>query len=353
MTPLEERLCDRIRRFGPIPVSAFMEAANNDPEHGYYRGRDPLGRAGDFTTAPEISQVFGELLGAWCAVCWRAMGAPERLVLAELGPGRGTLLADALRAGGRVPGFVEAAALHLVETSPVLAARQAALLRPYAPRWHDRFEDLPDGPLILVANEFFDALPAAQYVRRGGGWRERRVGIDQAAGRLRFVDGPTAPLTRPAPEGAVWETSPTGLALAEAIARRLARRGGVALIVDYGHSGCQLGESLQAVRRHRPVALLSSPGEADLSAHVDFGALACAARRAGAAVYGPIPQGAFLQRLGADMRFEVLRASADAARRGELRAAHRRLTARDQMGLLFKALSLAAPHLPIPAGFEG
>lgn len=356
MTPLEDALRARIARAGPIPVAAFMEAANTDPAHGYYRRRDPLGQAGDFVTAPEISQVFGELVGAWCAVCWQALGAPPRLVLAELGPGRGTLLADALRAAARLPGFAAALELHLVETGPALEAAQRAALGRFAPRWHRSFAGLPDGPLVLVANEFFDALPVAQYVRRGGRWRERRVGTDPATGRLRFVDGPPAAPPGapedPVPDGAVWETSPAGLALARAVARRLAAGGGYALIVDYGHARGGFGESLQAVRRHAPAPVLEAPGAADLSAHVDFAALAGAARRAGAAVHGPAPQGAFLRRLGLEARLGALAAGADAAGRAALRAAARRLAAPEGMGVLFKALALAGPRQPAPAGFE-
>ena len=351
MSPLERAIRGEIERAGPMPVADFMAAANNHPEHGYYRGRDPIGRHGDFITAPEISQVFGELIGAWCAVCWQAMGAPGRVILAELGPGRGTLMADALRAAALVPAFAAAAELHLVETSPTLTREQCASLRGVEASWHANVEALPEAPLILIANEFFDALPVEQFVRRDDGWHRRCVGIDRASGGLCFVDGPRHAMPDRA-DGKMWESSPAGHAIAAAVADRLVRFGGAALVIDYGHKRSAAGETLQAVRRHRPVGVLDDPGEADLTAHVDFQALARAARAAGAAVHGPVPQGAFLRRLGIDARMARLLAGATPDQQAGIRSGCRRLVDPGQMGVLFKALALTGPGAPIPAGFE-
>ncbi len=357
MTKLEMAIRARIAREGPMPLARFVEAANNDPDHGYYRTRDPLGRHGDFVTAPEISQVFGELIGAWCAVAWQSLGAPSPVVVVELGPGRGTLMADLLRTVATVmPALAAAIDLHLIETSPVLIRAQSAALSGRRACWHAGLHSVPAGPLILIANEFFDALPVDHHVRRGGSWHRRCVAIDRTTDRLCFVDGPMVrcpdePI-RDAPDGAVWETSPAACAVAGSGAERIADWGGVALIIDYGYARSAPGETLQAVRRHRPVGILDTPGEADLSAHVDFQALTCAVRSRGAAGHGPVPQGAFLARLGLKARQERLLAAAAPAQRADIRARCRRLAAHDQMGLLFKALALTGRDAPVPAGFD-
>jgi NADH dehydrogenase [ubiquinone] 1 alpha subcomplex assembly factor 7 len=361
-TPLAELLARRIRLTGPLTIADFMAEALGHPALGYYRQGERLGAAGDFVTAPEISQMFGELIGLWLVDQWTRLGEPAPVRLVELGPGRGTLMADALRAARLRPVFLAALTLHLVESSRSLRAEQAARLgvpQPggAAPAWHESLAEVPaDGPLLLVANEFFDALPVHQLVRQGGGWRERGVGLD-AEGRLCFVllpAGPAAALLPPgaagAPEGAVRELCPAGLALAASIARRIAATGGAALIVDYGHDG-GFGDTLQAVRGHRPVSPLDSPGEADLTAHVDFAALAAAARSAGAAVFGPVGQGALLLELGLEQRAATLAARADPAQRAALAAARRRLCDPGEMGTLFKALAIAAPGADAPAGF--
>ncbi len=353
MTPLGLRLRDRIARSGPLPVAEFMAAANGDPEHGYYARRDPLGGAGDFITAPEISQVFGELIGAWCAVAWRGMGAPGRVLLVELGPGRGTLMADLLRATRRVAGFREALDIRLVETSPALARLQKDALGGAAAAWHHSLSELPEGPLLLVANEFFDALPVEQYVARRDGWHRRAVAADAEV--FRFVDGPRVddPPTCGLPaDGEIRETSPQSVAIVSEIATRLAAGRGAALIVDYGYASPATGETLQAVARHRYADPLAAPGEADLSAHVDFAALARAARAAGACCHGPVPQGEFLDRLGIGARMGRLIAAAEPGQREAIRTACRRLTGERAMGGLFKALALTDPHSPVPAGFE-
>ena len=314
-----------IRAGGPISVERYMELGNAH----YYATRDPLGAAGDFTTAPEISQMFGEIIGAALADCWLRAGKPTDAVYVELGPGRGTLAADALRVM-RKAGF--AGEVHFVESSPVLRPEQAKRL-PGA-HWHETLEDLPDAPLLLVANEFFDALPVRQWI----GDEERRVTADGDA--LMFTaDGP------------IREDSPAREQAMRAIAEHLIARGGAALVVDYGHERSGDGDTLQAVRGHRYADPLTEPGELDLTAHVDFEALARAATRAGATTTAVAPQGEWLKRLGIGARAEALiRSNPDRA--DIVTAALERLTAPDQMGRLFKMIAVHSPDWPVPAGFE-
>lgn len=362
MTPLGAKLGDtlarRIRAQGPLTVAEFMAEALGNPQHGYYTTRDPLGQQGDFITAPEISQVFGELIGLWAADLWDRSGRAAPLVLAELGPGRGTLMADALRAARLVPGFLAAAQLHLVETSPALRRAQAQSLAAHEPVWHDSVASLPDGPLLVVANEFLDALPIRQLVRTAQGWAERLVGLD-ADDALAFVLAAPQPATaalvpaalRDAPVGSLCEVAPAAAGIADALSRRIAQTGGAALFIDYGHTVRGCGETLQAVRRHRAHPVLSDPGEADLTAHVDFAALAEAATAAGAVAWGPATQGAFLRRLGIEARAARLSAGAAPAQAAAIAAACRRLIDPGEMGTLFKVLAIAAPGQPAPAGF--
>ena len=358
MTALAATIRDRIRRFGPISVADYMALALAHPEHGYYRTRDPLGAAGDFVTAPEISQMFGELIGLWCAVEWQRAGAPTPVHLVELGPGRGTLMADALRAARTMPEFRAALRIHLVETSPALRDRQRRALDGIDVEWHATFDDVPAGPLLLIANEFFDALPIRQYVRRGDRWRERLVGLDGDSLRFVAAERPAAEAVgfpqavRGASEGAVFERCPAALALMAAIGGRIARDGVAALIVDYGPARSAAGESLQAVRAHAFHDVLAEPGEADLTAHVDFESLGRAAIEAGAVALGPVTQGTLLTRLGIAARAERLAAS-DPAKADAIDAARRRLIGDDGMGTLFKALALLPPGRGAPAGFEG
>ena len=323
MTPLERALRERIRSEGPITVEAYMDACNSY----YYATRDPLGASGDFTTAPEISQMFGELVGACLADCWARVGKPD-VAYVELGPGRGTLAADALRvmrSAGLDP------AVHFVETSPVLRAAQSAAV-PGA-IWHDDLSDLPDCPLLVVANEFLDALPVRQHVDG----IERRVTI--AAGGLAFDR-----------DGGIVETSPARDEAVKAIATCLAAKGGVALFIDYGHAKSARGDTLQAVRGHGYAPVLANPGEQDLTAHVDFEAVAMAARDAGSLVSPLVTQGEWLLRLGIEARAQSLsRASPDRA--GDIHSALERLTGREAMGELFKVLAVHSPDWPIPAGF--
>jgi NADH dehydrogenase [ubiquinone] 1 alpha subcomplex assembly factor 7 len=321
--PPEERLRARIATEGPVSVADYMAEANAH----YYATRDPLGAEGDFVTAPEISQMFGELIGVWLGDLWQRAGRPAAARYVELGPGRGTLATDALRA---MRGAGLAPPVELVETSPVLRALQAEQL---PARWHDDLSTLPlGGPLLIVANEFFDALPVSQFE----GARELRVGIE--AGR--FVR-----------DGAVeTETSPHSLATVAELARRLAEQGGAMLILDYGHDRPGTGDTLQAVSGHAFADPFEGPGSRDLTAHVDFHALAAAARAEGLQIFGPAPQGVWLNAMGIKMRATAL-AKAAPERSAEIAAARERLTAPDQMGRLFKAMALVAPGWPQPAGF--
>jgi SAM-dependent MidA family methyltransferase len=331
---------------GPIPVSDYMALANAY----YYATRDPLGAAGDFTTAPEISQMFGELIGLALADVWARAGRPEGARYVELGPGRGTLVADALRAM-RAAGLEPR--VHFIETSPVLRAAQAQRV-PHA-SWHDDLGALPeDGPILAVANEFFDALPIRQLIATGTGWHERFVTLD--GGRFVPAAGPPVPGAaipdpiRAAPPGTVLETSPASLAYARLLAHRLNRQGGAALIVDYGHDRLCAGETLQAVRMHDYANPWIEPGESDLTAHVDFESLGRAVAETGVRVHGPVGQGTWLERLGIDARASALARSAP-DRIEELRTARDRLVSPDQMGRLFRVMGLAAPVWPAPGGF--
>lgn len=354
---LSGRIARRIRAEGPLSVAAFMAMALHDPQDGYYRRRHPIGADGDFVTAPEISQIFGELIGLWCADLWRRMGAPDPVLAVELGPGRGTLMADFLRAAATVPDFRRALRLYLVEASPVLRAAQAERLGEAV--FADDLDGVPDGPLLLVANEFLDALPVRQFVRGAAGWAERLVAVDERD-RLVFVDGAENALAaswipaalRGSPPGTVVETCSAAAALAGGIAARLMRHPGAALLIDYGHAAPTPGATLAAIRRHRHTDVLAAPGHADLSAHVDFAAIRAAAEREGAECYGPVPQGEFLARLGAGARLAALCAKAPPERRESLALGLRRLIDPREMGTLFKALALVSPEVPAPAGFE-
>ncbi len=364
MNDLARLLRAQIERRGPITVADYMAAALGHPQFGYYMRKDPFGARGDFITAPEISQMFGEMTGIWGVICWRQMGRPDPVRLVELGPGRGTLMRDALRAAEVAPDFLAAADLHLVESSPGLVAAQRKALAGHKVNWHARLDRVPEGPLILIANEFFDALPIHQFERTESGWVERLIGIDPDTGGLRFTlasraAGAPAPIPEglrkapleAVPLGSVSEVAPQGLALARAIGARLARCGGVALIVDYGAARSAPGETLQAVKGHGRHDVLTDPGEADLTAHVDFEALANAAAAAGARAYGPVAQGTFLLALGIAERADKLLQKASPAQAGEIRSACKRLIAPSGMGALFKTLALAHPGQPAPPGF--
>ena len=352
MNALGLRIAKLIETQGPLSVAQFMTMALLDPTAGYYATRNPFGATGDFVTAPDISQIFGELIGLWCVQNWLDQEKPARAQLVELGPGRGTLMADALRAAKLAPEFLERIEVVMVEASPVLRAQQEERLKDCGARitWKDRFEE-SDRPLFLIANEFFDALPVRQFVQTERGWCERMVVVDKDA--LAFALSPVASAVAvegDAPQGGVYETSPATLALAEEIGHRIARQGGAALIIDYGYDAPGFGETLQAVGGHQFKELLEAPGEIDLSAHVDFTSLAAAARRGGAQTFGPVGQGAFLQMLGIKPRAEsLIRANKNEA--PEIARAVDRLVNPEQMGTLFKALAIVPPRVPTPPGF--
>lgn len=343
MTPLAAIIAQRIRATGPITLADYMEICLLHPRHGYYATRDPFGAGGDFTTAPEIHQMFGELCGLALAQAWIDQGRPAPFTLAEAGPGRGTMMADMLRAIRVVPGMANAAQVALIEASPHLRQIQRDRLGPV--RHLDHVGDMPDKPLFLVANEFFDALPIRQYQRVEGGWAERVVGLSD--GGLRLGLGPAVQLSRDGRPGDVVEDCPAAPAMVEAIARRIAARGGAAILIDYGGWN-GLGDTFQAVRNHAPENPLDHPGAADLTAHVDFAPLAAAAIRAGAVAARLVCQGDWLVSLGAAQRAERLAAAGDAG----AMAALRRLTHPDEMGHLFKAIAIWPKGAPPVPGFD-
>lgn len=349
MTPLGEKLLRGIENFGPITIADYMAACLGDPEHGYYMTREPFGTAGDFITAPEVSQMFGELIGLWAVECWRRMGSPAAFVLAEIGPGRGTLMADALRAARTAPGFGQAANIHLVETSPRLRAIQKETLAGRPVAWAERIEDLPDGPAILVANEFFDALPIHQFQRTPEGWAERMVGIRD--GKLAFGLRPGARIDDVddnVPIGTVVEIASLSTAIMATLAARLRRFGGAMLAIDYGHARGGHGDTLQAVRDHRFDDPLAHPGEADLTVHVDFAALARVASAQQARATPVWTQGDFLLALGLLERAGRLGAGKDDATQDAIRAAVERLAGPTAMGTLFKVLCVTGDDLAVP-----
>jgi SAM-dependent MidA family methyltransferase len=365
MSGLADHLRELIAEEGPLTLERFMSLALAHPTLGYYPTRDPLGREGDFITAPEISQMFGELLGLWAAETWVSMGAPAQLRLVELGPGRGTLMADALRAASVVPSFAQSIDVHLVETSPELGrAQHEQLEKTGVPiTWHAGIETLPPGPAIIIANEFFDALPVRHYVRGARGWHERLVGLNDAGAFVFGLSREIEPtLSAEGPEGSIIEICPAGQQIISTLAQRLVTQGGAALLIDYGYVETALGETLQAMKGHAFVDPLAEPGEADLTTHVDFAALARAAAKEGALVHGPLQQGFFLSRLGIFERAQALARRADAAQAAQIESALVRLVSTqkgvkvsqgtvDGMGELFKVLCITSPELPVPPGF--
>jgi SAM-dependent MidA family methyltransferase len=347
-----ESLRERIGRYGPMPVDRYMQACLDDPRHGYWQQPDMIGVRGDFITAPEISQVFGELVGIWGAIAWEGMGRPAPLRLVELGPGRGTLMRDALRAAGAVSPVLDGATLHLVEASTPLRDVQKATLAScgLSPAWHASLGEVPPGPAIVVANEFLDALPIRQLVYGEGEWRERVVDLTPDGG-LRFVAGPVVQYAagEAVPEGAIVELRAGEEELIAMLAARAAPH--VALLIDYGPAEASCGDTLQAVRRHAYADPLAEPGLADLTAHVQFAALAGKARAAGLAADGPLTQAELLGRLGIVARATGLMA-ANRGRAGEIEAAVQRLISPTGMGQLFKAMVVRSPTLspPVPFG---
>jgi NADH dehydrogenase [ubiquinone] 1 alpha subcomplex assembly factor 7 len=354
-TTLAERLRERITREGPISVADYMQACLSDARDGYYTTHEPIGASGDFVTSPEVSQIFGELIGLWAVAVWQSMDKPKSVVVAELGPGRGTLLADASRAWRRVSQFAGCVSLALVETSPLLREVQKKTL--HATRepvqWCETLADVPEGrPVIVLANEFLDALPVRQLVCRGNTWRERCVGMDRD-GQFAFVDGAVlAGNSLPAaPDGAILEMRPATAPLLAALAARARHAPLAALFIDYGHGKSGVGDTLQAVRHHRYADPLVDPGEVDLTAHVDFAAFKRDAEALALRAYGPIPQGEFLLRLGLLERRERLLETARPEQREPISSGATRLADPSQMGVLFKALALTSDGLAPPPPF--
>jgi SAM-dependent MidA family methyltransferase len=347
VTPLERLIRETIADEGPMRLDRYMALCLGHPRYGYYMAREPFGEAGDFITAPEVSQVFGELIGVWCAAVWAGMGRPQPFNLVELGPGRGTLMADIMRAARVMPEFGEAAAVHLVESSKRLRALQKQAVGREAV-WHDSVASLSRGPMLLVANEFFDALPIRQFEFREGRWHERCVGLDDD----RLTIGLCATVETIAAagrDGDIVEEAAAAADIAAEIGGRLAHHPGAALIVDYGHLATAAGDTLQAVRRHRFVPVTEAPGECDLTAHVDFERLARALRDGGAITHPALSQREFLMAMGLEAR--IARLAADASTRDVLERAAARLADEAQMGNLFKVLAATSPGLAAPYPF--
>ncbi|PWL17081.1 methyltransferase [Falsochrobactrum shanghaiense] len=348
-TTLKARLKRLIATTGPISVADYMTACLGDRETGYYMTREPFGRDGDFITAPDVSQMFGELIAIWCVSIWDALGRPEKAVLCEIGPGRGTLMSDMLRAITKLaPQMASSASVAMVETSPRLTGIQKQKLTPFKSHinWYERFTDIPDGPLILVSNELFDAIPLRQFVKVAGRFVERMIALDQH-GELHFVSGATGidPALLPrehaqAPEGAIFEAAPARTALMQEIAERIAARRGAALTIDYGHLQSGFGDTLQAMLKHAYDDVFAHPGEADLTSHVDFDMLERTARHCGCRTQ-TMTQGDFLLAMGLVDRAGRLGAGRDAAFQEKIRDDVERLAAPDQMGTLFKVLAIA------------
>ncbi len=359
INPLETVIREHIAQDGPISVAQYMSLCLAHPKYGYYMTRDPLGASGDFTTSPEISQMFGELIGLWAAETWRLAGSPDRLLLVELGPGRGTLMADALRAAKLAPSFREAIEVHLVEIGPALREAQREKLKNAGVRveWHSTIDTLPDGAAIFLANEFLDALPVRQFQFQQGNWFERRIGVNENSKLAFGLSGQPLglPVTKTVREGSILEICNPALSLVEKITRRLNDHGGAALFIDYGHLATGFGDTLQALKGHKTVPVLDEPGSADLTAHVDFGAIANAAAKSGATLYRGVTQAQFLNSLGIVRRADMLSRSAKVeAQKLNIEAGMKRLMdcKPDGMGALFKVLAFSDATISLLPGFE-
>ncbi len=333
---MKEFLLRLIAAEGPLPMDRYMALCLGHPQFGYYMNRDPFGAAGDFTTAPEISQIFGELIGIWCVAAWEAIGAPTPFALVELGPGRGTLMADMLRATSRMDAFQAAARLHLVEMSPMLRHMQRQKLGDKA-HWHDSIATLPDEPMIFVANEFFDALPVRQVEKRGAAFFERAVGVRNGQLVLAEMRAPDFAFA----ETGWHEISHVAQAVAEDLGGRIQALGGAGLVIDYGHLESGVGDTLQALKAHAACGILDHPGESDLTAHVDFARLAQAFRKGGAETLTPMTQGTFLAAMGLEARATKLAGQLSGAELASFMAGTRRLIDDKAMGKLFKVLAVA------------
>jgi NADH dehydrogenase [ubiquinone] 1 alpha subcomplex assembly factor 7 len=348
MTTLRQRIIETIRINGPMPVSLYMLMCLHDPRDGYYATRPGFNQ--DFTTAPETSQVFGELLGLWAAHEWIALGKPDRFKLIELGPGRATMMADMLRAASSVPGFIDATDIALIEASPSLRRVQADRLGAYRIQHHEDLDDVPAGPAVVVGNEFLDCLAVRQFVRDGNGWRERQVGVGQGDTLRWGIGGPADLPEDLIPVGDQVEYAPALETLVSSIARRFRDAPGRALFVDYGPADRSPGDTLRAYRAGQQVDPLAQPGASDLTADVDFPRLRRLAEKDGLLVHGPIRQGPFLERLGARERAQYL-SKANAQRASEIRDAVQKLVSPDQMGERFKAIALTPQDAAPPPGF--
>lgn len=347
---------EEINAYGPISIARYMDLALSHEQHGYYRKQDPFGADGDFITSPDISQMFGEMVGLWCACVAQMMDGGKPLNLVEVGPGRGTLMVDALRAASTAPGFLENIQVSMVETSPVLRAMQKEALESFGVKatWHDDIKDVADGPLLVIGNEFFDALPVRQYVYGDGEWHERLVGLNGE--KLAFVMAAEAEPEGLVPEklqakaqaGDVFEDQAASRAVMKNIAARIAKFGGAALFFDYGHDEHALGNTFQAMKAHKFVDVLSKPGNQDLTTHVDFEQLSKVAEVEGAEVFGPVAQGIFLQQLGMGQRAETLKAKASEEQIFDVNRAYTRLVSPEQMGTLFRVMGIASTGLSVP-----
>ncbi|MBG1230975.1 class I SAM-dependent methyltransferase [Aestuariivirga litoralis] len=345
---MKELIKSIIETEGPLPMDRYMALCLGHPKLGYYMNRDPFGALGDFTTAPEISQIFGEMIGIWCVAAWEAIGSPDPFLLVELGPGRGTLMQDVLRTTSRMAEFQAAARVHMVETSPVLRKLQQEKLGETV-TWHDSIESLPQEPMIFVANEFFDALPVRQIVKRGNAFFERCVGLQD--GLLTLVDVP-APRFNFESDG-VQEISPVSHAIAMELGARIQALGGAGLVIDYGHLKTGVGDTVQALKNHKPCGILEFPGESDLTAHVDFDALDYGFTQGGAAALPPMTQGAFLKAMGLEQRLTALATKLEGKAQTDFTAGARRLVDDKEMGQLFKVIAVAQAQRQPVYPFEG
>lgn len=361
MTALEDIIKQKISADGPMSVETFMGLALGHPAHGYYMKKDPFGAAGDFTTSPEISQMFGELIGVWIMDLWMRAGAPETLNLVECGPGRGTLMADIMRVSAKLPDLVAAVQIYFVELSPVLKEIQAKALEGHDPVWVESIEDVPDdAPLICLGNEFLDALPLRQYQAQNGQWCERQIVVGED-GALALtlsapIEDPIFQMTMPevgelARPDLIVENAPARDEFVKALGAKIERNGGAALLIDYGHKGEGGGDTFQALYKHDFVSVLEHIGDADLTSHVNFTRMADAARWTGVKTSKIQDQGAFLLSLGIRERCETLLKTASAEQSKDITSSMERLTASERMGSLFKVLAIYNHDWPDPAGF--
>ena len=361
MKELFDHLKSRIESEGSLTVADYMAEALGNQNYGYYRKGDPLGKNGDFITSPEVSQMFGELIGLWSAICWQQIGSPSKINLVELGPGRGTLLVDAVRAVTGMPEYLDAIELHLVETSPVLVQHQIRNLSTLNKicRWHENFGEVPNGPFVLIGNEFLDALPVRQFVKTFGQWSERLIGLDKNGTCLRWTTSsygtdwefPVPPALDGCDEGMIWEVCADAQDIVASISSAIMERQGIALFIDYGYVKQTGGDTFQAVQNHDFTDPLETPGEADLTAHVDFEAIKRVAVEKGVRVSGPIPQGDFLRGLGIEQRAGRIMTTATKRQQLYIHTGLSRLIDEDEMGTLFKVIALSHPNDVQPEGF--